>query len=495
MKTPATNPYMPAWEYVPDGEPHVFGDRIYVYGSHDDDAGEEFCLGDYAGWSAPVSDLGNWRYEGIIYRKEQDPGQQDERIPRLPGRKDLPHLIFAPDAAKGPDGRYYLYYSLDLSHTISVAVSDSPAGSFTYWGKVAWPDGSQPQDFIWFDPAVLVEESGIYLYGGNAPKKHFPGMPEKIHGAAGVRLAEDMKTIISPAVHIANGLETAKGTSFEEHPFFEAASIRHFGDWYYFVYSSLQGHELCYAMSRSPLGPFTYKGVLVSNGDVGREGNQQPQYYMGNNHGGIEKIGDKYYIFWHRHTHGGQFSRQGCADEIVMQSDGTFRQAEITSCGLNNGPLPATARCWRASIACCLQGADKEGMKNLLPKRPQHKGTASIPYVNGAKEDGQPDGYRSWVENLQPECVVGFKYFDFGSGCTSVTLTLRGNGILMLHLDRPDAPALACFAVDSPDWSEVTAPAALSGVHAVYFTVHGNEDTCVDFCTLQFDQSRTQAQE
>ena len=65
----------------------------------------------------------------------------------------------------------------------------------------------------------------------------------------------------------------------------------------------------------------------------------------------------------------------------------------------------------------------------------------------------------------------------------------------MLHLDRPDAPALACFAVDSPDWSEVTAPAALSGVHAVYITVHGNEDTCVDFCTLQFDQSRTQAQE
>ena len=36
MKTKqAVNPYMPSWEYVPDAEPHVVGDRVYVYGSHD----------------------------------------------------------------------------------------------------------------------------------------------------------------------------------------------------------------------------------------------------------------------------------------------------------------------------------------------------------------------------------------------------------------------------------------------------------------------------
>ena len=28
------NPYLPLWEYVPDGEPHVFGDRVYLYGGH-----------------------------------------------------------------------------------------------------------------------------------------------------------------------------------------------------------------------------------------------------------------------------------------------------------------------------------------------------------------------------------------------------------------------------------------------------------------------------
>lgn len=52
MKTKqAVNPYMPSWEYVPDAEPHVVGDRVYVYGSHDIFNGLNFCLGDYVCWS------------------------------------------------------------------------------------------------------------------------------------------------------------------------------------------------------------------------------------------------------------------------------------------------------------------------------------------------------------------------------------------------------------------------------------------------------------
>ena len=58
---------LPSWEYIPDGEPYVFGDRVYVYGSHDRFNGHVFCLGDYMGWSAPVNDLSDWRCEGVIY--------------------------------------------------------------------------------------------------------------------------------------------------------------------------------------------------------------------------------------------------------------------------------------------------------------------------------------------------------------------------------------------------------------------------------------------
>ncbi len=73
MKKQAFNPYMPSWEYVPDGEPHVFGDRVYVYGSHDRFNGMAFCMNDYVCWSAPVTDLSEWKYEGVIWRKKNDP--------------------------------------------------------------------------------------------------------------------------------------------------------------------------------------------------------------------------------------------------------------------------------------------------------------------------------------------------------------------------------------------------------------------------------------
>ena len=68
MKTAAFNPYLPSYEYVPDGEPYVFDDRLYIFGSHDRFGGTELCMNDYVGWSAPVDDLGSWRYEGVIYQ-------------------------------------------------------------------------------------------------------------------------------------------------------------------------------------------------------------------------------------------------------------------------------------------------------------------------------------------------------------------------------------------------------------------------------------------
>ena len=85
MKKQAFNPYLPSWEYIPDGEPYVFGDRVYVYGSHDYFNGYVFCMGDYVCWSAPVDDLGNWRYEGVIYPKTADPEPGRQNVSVCPG--------------------------------------------------------------------------------------------------------------------------------------------------------------------------------------------------------------------------------------------------------------------------------------------------------------------------------------------------------------------------------------------------------------------------
>ena len=102
MKKQVFNPYLPSWEYIPDGEPHVFGDRVYVYGSHDYFNGNVFCLGDYVCYSAPVTDLTDWKYEGVIYEKTTEEMTKDGHM-----------CLYAPDVTQGPDGRYYLYYVYD----------------------------------------------------------------------------------------------------------------------------------------------------------------------------------------------------------------------------------------------------------------------------------------------------------------------------------------------------------------------------------------------
>jgi len=71
LTTPG-NPFLPLWEHIPDGEPYVFEDpdnpgkqRVYIYGSHDDLV-SAYCGRDQVVWSAPVEDLTQWRYDGVI---------------------------------------------------------------------------------------------------------------------------------------------------------------------------------------------------------------------------------------------------------------------------------------------------------------------------------------------------------------------------------------------------------------------------------------------
>ena len=61
MRKQIFNPYLPAGEYIPDGEPHIFGDRLYVFGSHDKFNSSRYCPGDYVAWSAPIDDISDWK--------------------------------------------------------------------------------------------------------------------------------------------------------------------------------------------------------------------------------------------------------------------------------------------------------------------------------------------------------------------------------------------------------------------------------------------------
>ena len=458
----AFNPYMPSWEYIPDGEPRVFGDRVYVYGSHDRFNGFAYCLNDYVCWSAPVDNLADWRYEGVIFRRTDDPDNRNGR-----------GCLYAPDVTQGPDGRYYLYYVVDKFCYVSVAVCDAPAGKYEFLGYVRYPDGTRmgerEGDEPQFDPGVLTEGDRVYMYTG------FCGFHDPTrHGAMMTVLDRDMLTVLEAPVIVAPGNCYSAGTSFEGHAFFEASSIRKYGDTYYFVYSSTAMHELCYATSKRPDGDFTYGGVIVSNNDLHIDTYKpadMPAYYGANNHGGLVKIGEAYYIFYHRHTNGTNFSRQGMAQRVRILPDGSIPQVEMTSCGLNGGPLVGRGT-YPAHIAC-----------NLFTSRPNlYTGGSGAngfwldgcyPRITQDGRDG--DAEPGYIMNLTDTATCGFKYFDC-KGVTRVTIRVRGYCYGSFGVRTAwDGEDLAVIPVESSTvWLDYSADVAIpDGVQAIYFVYHG----------------------
>ena len=471
MKSQAFSPFLPSYEYIPDVEPHVFGDRLYVYGSHDKFGGNKFCINDYALWSAPVNDLSDWRFEGEIYRKTQDPANRNGK-----------RALWAPDVTRGPDGRYFLYYCLSDYPQISVAVCDTPNGKFEYLGCVCDPDshvvGQRKTDTLVFDPAVLVDTDGrIWLYAGNGPLKATQDKKRK-KASICMELEQDMLTIKTEPKPLIPTIHNSSGTGFEGHEFFEASSIRKFNGRYYFIYSSLLCHELCYAISDWPDRGFIYSGTLISNGDIRPESrvvvdfnmkaNRLVRNYIGNNHGSLVQVRNKYYIFFHRHTNRNMFSRQACAEEIFMQEGGRFLQAELTSCGLNGGPLQGRGE-YEARMACHLYS--KEGALFSAHPLVQNKSHPAFTR-DGDDREHNPGQY---IENMRDGATAGFKCFCFNEAARiTVTIRGKGKGLLVVRDDVNGDTVAKIPIIPCKDWSVACSSLTMAnGTYALYFTYEG----------------------
>ena len=259
---------------------------------------------------------------------------------------------------------------------------------------------------------------------------------------------------------------------------FEASSIRKFDGRYYFIYSSVQFHELCYAVSDQPLSGYTYGGTLVSNGDIGFEGavkigfrgksSRMIKNYIGNNHGSLIKVGSRYYVFYHRHTNRHMSSRQACAEKIEMLADGSFRQAELTSCGLNDGPLPGQG-VYEARTACHLMSA-KGALFSVHPMIQNSRHPAFT--QDGADRDENGDQH---ISNMRDGSLAGFRYFDL-KDLEQVTVTVRGRGQgKFLVKNSPEGRVLTEIPVrQAATWSKFAAPViADNGPQALYFIYKG----------------------
>lgn len=418
------NPYLPNWEYIPDGEPRVFGNRIYVYGSHDTAGSDEFCDYVLKCWSAPLNNLDNWVCHGDIFRVRDTRDCPSDIADSSPEKR-----LFAPDVVE-KDGKYYLYAYI-INRKGCVAVSDRPEGPFKYLSDYVYDVSDDICCNGWFiDPSVFVDDDGrVYIYCGFELSFLAEIDPVNMYSV------KNAKEHFIPCKITEEG-----GFDSEEKLFYEGASMRKIGSTYYMIYSPKRGSRLAYATSDSPKGPFTYRGYIVDNG---------VDYPGGNNHGSIACINGQWYIFYHRMTNGTIMSRRGCAERIEILPDGSIPAVEMTSLGFSESLSPY--KITSADTACVLKGGAFITERNVFERV---------------------------VTNIVDGSVIGYKYFDFGydngSGAMDCSMKINGFGCdcrVHILIDGDDGEEIG-FADVHKDSGVVTAAVkSVTGRHSVFFKV------------------------
>lgn len=431
----AQNPYLPLWEYIPDGEPYVFEDpdkpgemRVYVYGSHDS-LKKYYCGREQVVWSAPINDLNNWRYDGMIYKLDKD---RDGKQLNEDGGGDV---LYAPDITyvTEADGSktYYFYPNVQGSREGVIAKSKRPDGPFEScsWSK---EDAKKGYSVLRFDPAVFVDDDGrVYGYWGFERSYAAELDPTTMCTVkAGTEVVEDM----------------VSGRYQEgQFRFFEASSIRKIEDKYVFIYSRWThegefgmpqtNYTLAYAYSDSPLGPWTYGGTIIDGRgrDTDEAGNPIPTAHpQGNTHGSICEINGRWWVFYHRQCGLNQYARQAMVAPIsvcvepgkggkVMISEGEYTSEGFATEGLN--PFNRTA----AGLACYYTGP-----KPAWDEFPNYFFPGS--YVKNTYLDN--DSYQGPYNNKLPfnpvinntaGSIVGYKYFNFSKITKEAKVELQMN--------------------------------------------------------------------
>ena len=380
---------------------------------------------------------------------------------------------------KSVDGRFYLYYSMAHSSRMSVAVCNTPAGHYEYYGDVKTSDGRiygiDKGDMLQFDPGVFADDDGrVYLYSGFCPNKTEDEHGRIMAGAHVCRLSDDMITMKDlPHVIFPRDFKCP-----EEAGFFEASSMRKFGRKYYFIYSA-RANGLHYCISDYPDRDFVYGGRLHASSDVGLRGYtpSDTAYPNGNTHGSIIQLNESFYIFDHRFTNACSYCRQGVAEKIEMDENGFFKAAEATSCGLNGGPLDGEGT-YPSYIVCFLKNIKLE---KDASKEERLSKNAYVTQDGGDRESGE-DAY---IANMQDGCIAGFKYFNMKKGHNKIAISVRGNAVGTIKIttdsdysgknieDYPIA-GQALLSIESHDWKETVVDIDIeTGINPVYFIFEG----------------------
>jgi len=513
----AQNPYLPLWEFIPDGEPYVFEDpdhpgqyRVYVYGSHDNLI-QYYCGRDQVVWSAPVDNLKDWRLDGVIF--ENKTNAKGEYL----YADSVGDVLYAPDVTlvTGPDGEktYYLYPNVqhDLRGGL-IAKSSRPDGPFE---TCNWDpnDPNRTTGILRFDPGVFVDDDGrVYGYWGF----------ERSYGA---ELDPATMCTVKPGTQVVEDMVSGRYQEGIYH-FFEASSIRKIKDKYVFIYSRWApegelglpetNYTLAYCWSNNPLGPWTYGGTIIDG--RGKELQPDGSYKItatptGNTHGSICEINGKWWVFYHRQAGTNEYSRQAMvapievdvkegAEGYVHISEGEFNSEGFQTEGLDPWELQS------AGIACYFVGpepAHQEYPNVIYPG--SHTQIFRIDY-DGKTPLYDPSINRCYMVNNVAGSTVGYKYFNFTRTKDAKVLALhltyipRGvDGTVETWLDRPseaEGGKLLNTLVLNAGLPQVETLSALpmeglsgiEGKHALFFVFRSETpgQSLCDLCTLQFSE-------
>ena len=277
--------------YTADPSAHVFEGKIYIYPSHDieagipfDDLGSHFAMQDYH----------------VLSMDHPDAPAVDHGVALHV--KDVPwadRQMWAPDAAY-KNGKYYLYFpakKADGVFQIGVAVGDSPAGPFK-------AEPHPIQDSYSIDPAVFIDTDGnAYMYFGGIwggqlqwyrdnqrePGREEPSAGEPALGPRVARLSLDMlqfdEAVREIVITDASGAPLLAGDNGRR--FFEASWMHVYQGKYYFSYSTGDTHFICYAIGDNPYGPFRYAGRIL-----------HPVVGWTSHHS-IVQVGEDWLLFYH----------------------------------------------------------------------------------------------------------------------------------------------------------------------------------------------------
>lgn len=299
----------PAWAQNPivrdqfsaDPTARVFNGKVYVYPSHDIVAVEGkgrpgwFCMADYHVFSS--DNLADWTDHGVIVSQN-----------KVNWVDSTSYSMWAPDCIER-NGKYYFYFPANKKKSdpnaragsaIGVAIADKPEGPYV-------PQAAPIANAAGIDPCVFIDKDGqAYLYWAMG----------KIYVA---KLKENMLELASEP-QVVTELPT-KGLI--EGPFlFERKGI------YYMTYPHVQKNieRLEYATGKSPMGPFTFAGVIMD---------ESPMNCWTNHHSLIDYKG-QWYLFYHQNAYSPTFdkNRAICADSLFFNADGTIQKVTPTLRGV-----------------------------------------------------------------------------------------------------------------------------------------------------------------